>query len=41
VLLHNTINKGRLSLGGTTKDELVNLSEMVDMKMSKAKAQLQ
>ena len=40
-LLHDSMYGGRPGLIGTDKDELVNLSEMVDMKMSKAKAQLQ
>ena len=41
VLLHDSLDGRRPDLVGTTKDELVSLREMVEMKMSKAKARIQ
>jgi hypothetical protein len=41
VLLHDSLDGRRPGLGGTTKDELISLREMVEMKMSKAKARIQ
>jgi hypothetical protein len=40
-LLHETMYGGRPGLIGTNKDELLSLSEMVEMKMRKIKARLQ
>ena len=41
VLLHDSLDGRRPGLVGTTKDELISLREMVEMKMSKAKARIQ
>ena len=41
VLLYDSLDGRCPGLVGTTKDELVSLREMVEMKMSKAKARLQ
>ena len=41
VLLHESLDRRHPGLVGTTKDELISLREMVEMKMSKAKARIQ
>jgi hypothetical protein len=41
VLLHDSLDGRRPGLVGTTKDELISLMEIVEMKMSKAKARIQ